>query len=226
MVLADDNLHEAHPYWYARVIGIFHTQVQYNLQVYEVPFLWVRWFGLDTQFRFGHAWKRLPQVGFLDGYNPAAFGFLNPSYVLQASHLIPAFAHGRWDDILLPSIARLPEDNNCDWSQYYVSISSRYVPGIAVRHYFIHIPTGQAEAEADNEDNTEANISTQDDDIGTQLEEEDSPSEELNDSAYQDPDSEWESDDDRSDGSESYDSSQEFVDMDTDTLCAEGYAHL
>ncbi|KAG7096413.1 hypothetical protein E1B28_003853 [Marasmius oreades] len=82
MVLADDNLHKAHPYWYARVIGIFHTRVQYNLQVHEVPFLWVRWFGLDTQFRFGHAWKRLPRVGFLDGYDPTAFGFLDPSYVL------------------------------------------------------------------------------------------------------------------------------------------------
>ncbi|KAG7096414.1 hypothetical protein E1B28_003854 [Marasmius oreades] len=100
------------------------------------------------------------------------------------------------------------------------------MPGIAVRHHSIHIPTGQAEAEADNEDDTKANIPTRDDDIGMQLEEEDSQSEELNDSAYQDPDSEWESDDEGSDGSESYDNSQEFVDIDTDTLRAEGYAHL
>ncbi len=55
MVLANDMEH-SHPYWYACVIGVFHTYAQYNdldsnniVPVpFHVDFLWVRWYGLDS----------------------------------------------------------------------------------------------------------------------------------------------------------------------------------
>ncbi|KIO07637.1 hypothetical protein M404DRAFT_135663, partial [Pisolithus tinctorius Marx 270] len=43
-----------HPYWYARIIGIFHTTVRYcgmdsmNTSPQHIDFLWVRWYARDA----------------------------------------------------------------------------------------------------------------------------------------------------------------------------------
>ncbi|KIO08767.1 hypothetical protein M404DRAFT_133050, partial [Pisolithus tinctorius Marx 270] len=43
-----------HPYWYAHIIGIFHTTVRYcgmdstNTSPQCIDFLWVRWYARDT----------------------------------------------------------------------------------------------------------------------------------------------------------------------------------
>ncbi|KIM53916.1 hypothetical protein SCLCIDRAFT_57625, partial [Scleroderma citrinum Foug A] len=52
-----------------------------------------------------------------------AFGFLDPSLVLHACHLIPAFAKGRTDSLLpcSPSVVRENGDLD-DWTAYYVNI--------------------------------------------------------------------------------------------------------
>lgn len=62
-----------------------------------MDFLWVRWFRLDETHHGGFEAKRLHRLEFTstnddDHY---AFGFLDPNCVMRASHLIPAFAHGR-----------------------------------------------------------------------------------------------------------------------------------
>ncbi|PCH41840.1 hypothetical protein WOLCODRAFT_86181, partial [Wolfiporia cocos MD-104 SS10] len=64
MVLAheDDQDHNAntHPYWYARVIGIFHVMVEHtgiystSKRPCRMDFLWVRWFGRDLSALGGH----------------------------------------------------------------------------------------------------------------------------------------------------------------------------
>lgn len=88
MLLSNDK--SAFPYWYARVIGIFHTQVVYvdpKTQIIQRPefeFLWVRWLGLNSSPRYGWGAKNLPRVGFI---NPRvdcspAFGFIDPSQVI------------------------------------------------------------------------------------------------------------------------------------------------
>ncbi|KAK6972044.1 GLOBIN domain-containing protein [Favolaschia claudopus] len=91
---------EAHPYWYARVIGIFHAEVRHvgpkskTTRTQRMEFLWVRWFGRDMTYKAGWKARRLHRVGFVDFEDGGAFGFLDPSEVIRASHIIPAFHYG------------------------------------------------------------------------------------------------------------------------------------
>ncbi|KAL0572685.1 hypothetical protein V5O48_009275 [Marasmius crinis-equi] len=152
MVLGNDSHPDPHPYWYTRIIGIFHVDVNYRKQTFSFPFLWVRWFGLDPQ----PSAKCLPLVGFVDG--PGVFGFLDPSYVLRAAHLIPAFVYGRSDGILGPSIARQPVERDLDWVRFYVGIFvdrdmfTRYFPGIAVGHHHILAPKHEDPQESSSDE--------------------------------------------------------------------------
>ncbi|KAH9932168.1 hypothetical protein B0H21DRAFT_867145 [Amylocystis lapponica] len=129
MVLShEDPEGDPHPYWYARVVGVFHVYARQRGSdgVYSEPtrlvFLWVRWYGLDMDHLWGWKAKRLPRVGFLDNAEPGAFGFLDPEQVIRAVHLIPAFAYGRTAELLSPSIVRSPADEDKDWQYYYVNI--------------------------------------------------------------------------------------------------------
>ncbi|KAJ3551292.1 hypothetical protein NM688_g4788 [Phlebia brevispora] len=124
MVLGhDDDPADSNPYWYARVIGVFHAEVRRAEAVNEpfkkVEFLWVRWFGRDSTWQRA---RRLPRIGFIPDDDPDAFGFLDPREVIRAVHLIPAFAHGKTDALLGPSIARIARDGNEDWQYFYVNI--------------------------------------------------------------------------------------------------------
>lgn len=129
MLLSHEETSDAHPYWYARIIGIFHVDVVHKETLPEpqrINFLWIRWFGYDCTFNAGWTAKRLHRIGFLDAGSPGsgAFGFLDPAVVIRSVHLIPAFAHGQTGDLLSPaqSVARLPLGENCDWCYYYVNM--------------------------------------------------------------------------------------------------------
>ena len=124
MVLAHEDDENGHPYWYARIIGIFHTLVNHpsSSESVQMDFLWVRWYGRDMDHRAGWKAKHLHRVGFVDGNDPLAFGFLDPSLVVRGCHLIPAFEHSRTKDLLPPSLARLNDENNEDWIFYYVNM--------------------------------------------------------------------------------------------------------
>ena len=54
-------------------------------------FLFIRWFGRDLDPRPGWNAKRLIRLGFVSGNDESAFGFLDPSQVIRAIHLIPAY---------------------------------------------------------------------------------------------------------------------------------------
>ncbi|KAL6307514.1 hypothetical protein BKA93DRAFT_727333, partial [Sparassis latifolia] len=102
MVLSHEDGEDAdqHPYWYTRVVGVFHVNVCYrgplpiSRQPQHMDFLWVRWFGRDLTAPGGFETRRLHRVGFVDIDDYKPFGFLNPDEVLRGVHLIPAFAHG------------------------------------------------------------------------------------------------------------------------------------
>ena len=120
-----------HPYWYARVIGIFHTTVKYTgpgavtSDWEHVEFLWVRWYGQDPEARTGFAARRLPRIGFVQNSSdePGAFGFVDPTAVIRAAHLIPAFHFAHRDDLLGPSrLARGTGDEDEDFTNYYVNM--------------------------------------------------------------------------------------------------------
>jgi hypothetical protein len=129
----DDNNSDGHPYWYARIISIFHALVIHTGEhsnsnvLQQMDFLWVQWFGRDPgteQHPYTAGWKakRLERVGFISSDDPGAFGFLDPQHVIRGVHLIPAFKYGHTDVLLPPSIARSLSDNNEDWTFFYINM--------------------------------------------------------------------------------------------------------
>jgi hypothetical protein len=128
MTLSREQGAGAHPFWYAQVLGAFVIQILHvgadarNRSPQSMEFLWVRWFGVVPHYCWGFKEGRLPKVGFIPD-SPAAFGFLDPSLVLRACHLIPAFADGRTDDLLRhgPTAAR-PFGEVDDWTAFYVNM--------------------------------------------------------------------------------------------------------
>jgi len=87
-----------------------------------MEFLWVRWFGLNQEQPSGWRTKHLHHVGFVDGENEAAFGFLDPEQVIRAVHLMLAFHHSRGMSNLKLSIARPLTEKDKDWVFYYVGM--------------------------------------------------------------------------------------------------------
>lgn len=132
MLLAHEDDGEAgeHPYWYARVLSLFHVHARLASsfpcvpdKVEKLDVLWVRWYGRDSTAPGGFETRRLHRIGFVPHDNPYAFGFVNPASVLRASHLIPAYAHGQIRDLLPPSVcARRSEEKDLDYQYYYVGM--------------------------------------------------------------------------------------------------------
>lgn len=91
----------AHPFWYARVLRIFHANVIYKQKTERMEFLFVRWFGLEVDSSSGWDAKRLDRVGFVDTAEDSAedfqFGFLDPQSIIRACHLIPVWCEGLLD---------------------------------------------------------------------------------------------------------------------------------
>ncbi|KAG6913249.1 hypothetical protein DXG01_008413 [Tephrocybe rancida] len=123
MFLANEDGEDAHPYWYFRIVKIFHTMVRLNhpgQQFQRVEFLWGRWYGFDYEAKSGFVAKRMHQIGFMEGSD--AFDFVNPRDVLRAVHLIPRFAGPRIGDLLGPSMARREDEDDLDYERYYVDM--------------------------------------------------------------------------------------------------------
>jgi hypothetical protein len=131
----DDS--DPHPYWYAWVLGIYHAEVCHDhpnavsSDVQILEFLWVHWLGQDANYNTGSIGHCLHRVGFvpddlidLDDPTQAsgAFGFIDPAEIIWGVHLIPAFAHGKTDRLLGPSIACPLKNEDQDWQYFYVNM--------------------------------------------------------------------------------------------------------
>lgn len=127
---------ENEPYWYARILGIYHVVVDHPTlsEPKTIDFLWVRWYGTDPQSssrsrsrKSGWKARRLQRIGFVpheinESGVSHAFGFINPLDVIRGVHLIPAFQHGSTVDDLPPSRhARLESEDDEDWNFYYIN---------------------------------------------------------------------------------------------------------
>ena len=134
MVNSPETGPEAQPYWYARVIGIFHAYVLTThpdvpvggRMLRSMDFLWVCWFGMEPgPYRHGFCHARLPKIGFVESSDNYAFTFLDPTQVVRGAHIIPAFSDKR-TSALLPvtrSVARvLNPDDEDDWVNFYVNM--------------------------------------------------------------------------------------------------------
>ncbi|KAG6821859.1 hypothetical protein H0H92_000462, partial [Tricholoma furcatifolium] len=86
MVLSNDS--SLHPYRYARVLGVYHTNIRFDSlrskcrDLHTMEFLWVRWYELDGKAKAGFEAKRQFQVKFCRGTH--AFGFIDPGNVIRA----------------------------------------------------------------------------------------------------------------------------------------------
>jgi hypothetical protein len=123
MLLSREDGPNAHPFWYAEVLGAFIITVDYAGTKRAMEILWVRWFGVVPGHCWGFKYARLPKVSFVPSETGAAFGFIDPALVLHSCHLIPVFEDGRTDSLLRygPSIA-WQENVNDDWTVYYVNM--------------------------------------------------------------------------------------------------------
>ena len=123
---------DAHPFWYAAILGVFHADVQHagsesqDFRFRRMEFLWVRWLGVVPGHPFGRKRAKLPKIGFVPDSDEFAFSFLDPSLVIRGCHLIPSFEDGKTKNLLTaegPSLGRvgtnLQED---DWANYYVGM--------------------------------------------------------------------------------------------------------
>ena len=117
-------LDSAHPFLYARVLGIFHMNIIYtgsgskDYLPRRLDFLWVHWFEVvDVPAGWEHA--ALDSLRFIPMSQDDAYGFVDPAHVLRGCHLIPAFAGGRMhpDGVLVSQNAR----DGADWKGYYVN---------------------------------------------------------------------------------------------------------
>ena len=118
----EDEGHSYHPYWHARVLGIFHVNIIHTgpnsrtPHVQRIEFVFVQWSGRD--FDLGHScgWSthRLHRVRFLSADSPGAFEFVNPFDIIRGVHMISAFAYGKISE-LGKSVAQRPADDVEDW---------------------------------------------------------------------------------------------------------------
>ncbi|TFY58685.1 hypothetical protein EVJ58_g6273 [Rhodofomes roseus] len=126
MLLASDDEpgSSTHPYWYARVLGIYHLYAcdrqQPSSSMQRMDVLFVRWFGEDMEWRGGWKVRRLDRIGFVPEDDEGAFGFLDPVTVLRGSHLIPAFKLGRTNVLLRNSRNARRTGELDDWDRFYV----------------------------------------------------------------------------------------------------------
>jgi hypothetical protein len=115
-----------HPFLYARVLGIYHINIIYNgpgmisYEAMRFDFLWVRWFQLSGRANG----TQLDRLTFPPMAYENAFGFVDPSLILRACHLLPSFSEGKrhQDGIGLSRSAR----DGQEWKAYLVN---RWVVG-------------------------------------------------------------------------------------------------
>jgi len=133
MVLSHEDDDERHPYWYARLIRIFHIDVWYygGERVPSSPqrmdVLFVRWFGRDITYKGGFSRKRLHRIGFLSDGEDSCFGFVDPDQVIRGVHLIPAYAYQRTNKYLGPTFARHEGEGDEDWRYFYVNMYVTFI---------------------------------------------------------------------------------------------------
>ncbi|KAF9558890.1 hypothetical protein CPC08DRAFT_763641 [Agrocybe pediades] len=124
IMLLSARQNSTHPFCYARIIGIFHVNVIDKRQSHRTPqrieFLFVQWFHLLPGWNYGFNHLRMPLVSFLPETDPNAWGFVDPSMVVRAAHLIPRFMSGSTNILLRHSYLSRGQDI-VDYKAFFVN---------------------------------------------------------------------------------------------------------
>ncbi|AFR93094.2 hypothetical protein C343_00980 [Cryptococcus neoformans C23] len=127
---ADEN----QPFLFSRVMRIFHVDIykkckaglvtMNDVEKHSLPVIWVRWYETDGDWRNPLDAKHMCQLKWMEG--PDAHGFIDPTCVLQACHLIPCFKDGMYQS----------DDGLQSWKSFYLSayvnpdIMMRFLGGV------------------------------------------------------------------------------------------------
>lgn len=77
-----------HQYWYAQVLGIYHTHIStthlaaQKRSAQHMEFFWVQWLGIEPGYCSGSKAAWLPKVGFVEDIDEDAFEFLDPDLII------------------------------------------------------------------------------------------------------------------------------------------------
>ncbi|RXW12496.1 hypothetical protein EST38_g13358, partial [Candolleomyces aberdarensis] len=167
----DDNPH-AHPFLYARVLGIYHAHVSYagefaigtwDLRPVRLEFLWVRWYKLQDSELEGRTRTPLDRLTFPPVTSPNAASFIDPNTVLRAAHIIPRFCLGRVHEHGQGQ-SEMAGDQS-DWKEYFVNrfadrdMFMRYQIGMAVGHLPEHISKVPVAPNTNHQEEVHSNVS-------------------------------------------------------------------
>jgi len=113
---------ENEPWSYANILAVYHVTVctASHPEPQTLTVLWVRWMQRSTTGLTGPNSRNYTRVSFVPwtGTLGSTFDFVDPSHIIRACHLIPAFNLGRTHDLLDPSLVR---DQKGDWCAYYAN---------------------------------------------------------------------------------------------------------
>ena len=132
MVYAPMAGDEAEPWSYANVLAVYHVTVRTasDPTPKTLTVLWVRWMKRSMAGLAGpNSWNytRVSFIPWSDAQG-STFDFVDPSHIIRACHLIPAFDLERTFTLLDPSIARDPKG---DWCAFYANRYSLNGPTIS-----------------------------------------------------------------------------------------------
>ena len=129
MMLSDEMGGSGTPFWYARILKVFHVYASLGTgrESTRLDIVWVRWFTRDKKHNFGLKYCRLERIKFTteeDGYLP--FGFIDPKEIVRAIHLIPAFSLNQTGELLskslLARVSKFSKGSEMDYAGYYVNM--------------------------------------------------------------------------------------------------------
>jgi hypothetical protein len=110
------------PWSYANILAVYHVTVRTasDPEPKTLTVLWVRWMECSMAGLTGPNSRNYSRVSFVPwpGTLGTTFDFVDPSHIIRACHLIPAFNLGRTTTLLDPSVAR---DSKGDWTAFYVN---------------------------------------------------------------------------------------------------------
>ncbi|KAG9085750.1 hypothetical protein FS749_004132 [Ceratobasidium sp. UAMH 11750] len=127
-----------HPFLYARVLGVYHANVRFHGRPPKrMDFVWVRWLDYDNKEPGGWDFSRLDRLSYGRCRNDSelldAFGFIDPSNIIRAAHLIPDFNSGiTGSPFPANSEPLICDSNDGDWEYHYVN---RFVDRDMVMRY-------------------------------------------------------------------------------------------